>query len=297
MPIRPANSADLEQVRRLLNGGRRVYLNLGHEDLAALLQDQPVFAGEEAGQLWGFAGYRVEERPATLPDTAPTRVYLQALALAAGYQPAVAGVELLTIASQAIRAYDRQQQGAGYLLIVHGADHWLEAILPALGFTLTEQIRFYRLELRRGERPLITSVPAVAALRPMAMTDLTKVAELDAATFEPLWHYSAKELWPLLFNGRAVVALIGEQMVGYSALTPIGKEGHLTRLAVHPAAQGHGVGRQLMADTLAYAHSQHMRAVTLNTQVSNLRSQQLYQQFGFQNTHQLATVYTKLLVD
>jgi ribosomal-protein-alanine N-acetyltransferase len=69
----------------------------------------------------------------------------------------------------------------------------------------------------------------------------------------------------------------------------------LTRIAVHPNWQGYGVGRELLAAAIGKAASHGARSLTLNTQVSNQRSQQLYRSFGFQATAQRTMVYTRLI--
>jgi ribosomal-protein-alanine N-acetyltransferase len=74
-----------------------------------------------------------------------------------------------------------------------------------------------------------------------------------------------------------------------------GREAHLTRIAVHPDWQGQGVGKRLLAAAVQTAQSHSARSLTLNTQVSNRRSQRLYRAFGFAPTGQITSVYTCLI--
>jgi ribosomal-protein-alanine N-acetyltransferase len=63
-----------------------------------------------------------------------------------------------------------------------------------------------------------------------------------------------------------------------------GQHAHLTRLAVDPANQGHGIGAQLLHQAIIDVLGRGATRITLNTQEYNLRSQQLYERFGFVNT-------------
>ncbi len=289
MPIIQATTTHAAQVRHLLHNGRHVYGSFGDEDLASLLTKGLALLGEDQATPWGFLSIQVEERPITLPPTAPDRAYLRAVALDQGRSPSQDVPLLMQLALRQLNNSPRRCQ-----LIVYGGEAWLTRPLFPLGFSLTERVQFFRLDLtRRVADALVT--PEVAQLRPLHPPDLPALAELDAAAFEPLWHFGEKELWELLFRSRMQVALWEGKLVGYSAITANGDEAHLARLAVHPAVQGMGIGRQLLIDSIAYAHDQQFTAVALNTQVSNTRSQRLYRQLGFRPTGLVLPVLTKII--
>ncbi len=95
-------------------------------------------------------------------------------------------------------------------------------------------------------------------------------------------------------------AWLDDRLVGYAAIslngafddpTTAGPSAFLARLAVHPSVQGRGVGRQLLADSIAYAHSQGHNPIYLNTQVSNEQSQRLYEGMGFRSMGRVFQVY------
>ncbi len=163
------------------------------------------------------------------------------------------------------------------------------------GFALVDGVRYYKYTSR-----LTPKAPAPAQLDLAGPGDLPLLAELDAATFPPLWHMDEGELASLLFSSRLRVARLGGERVGYAALSlngaytdpeSSGPSAFLARLAVHPSAQGRGVGRQLLADSIAYAHSQRHSPIYLNTQVSNEPSQRLYEGMGFRSMNQVFHVY------
>jgi ribosomal-protein-alanine N-acetyltransferase len=290
MTMRQATAGDVDAIRRLLAHGRRVYNSLAAEDLPALVARRRSVVGDDRGRLWGFAGVELEARPSTLPAPAPDRAYLRAVALAAGYSPAADGVHLLAAAGELLTG-----AAQSILLIAFVADHWLADILPTAGFALTEQVQTFELNLRSA--PVITpdTAPSAIILRPMQPDDLEAVARLDALAFPPLWHYGNRALWELLFSGRTQVAVMDKEIVGYTGVAQRGDQLHLTRIAVHPAWQGAGIGTLLLTDVIDYARQQRIRSLTLNTQVSNARAQALYQQHGFQATKQIALLFTRLL--
>jgi ribosomal protein S18 acetylase RimI-like enzyme len=59
---------------------------------------------------------------------------------------------------------------------------------------------------------------------------------------------------------------------------------HLSRMTVHPAQQGKGIGAALLANALENYRLQNIKTVTLNTQTDNLPSRRLYERFGFEVT-------------
>jgi ribosomal protein S18 acetylase RimI-like enzyme len=71
-------------------------------------------------------------------------------------------------------------------------------------------------------------------------------------------------------------------IIGYQLSTLYFDGGHLARLAVHPSAQGGGVGAALLHDLIQRFMRRGVGSITVNTQASNTRSQRLYQRFGFE---------------
>ena len=72
------------------------------------------------------------------------------------------------------------------------------------------------------------------------------------------------------------------QIIGYQVCTLYRDGAHLARLAVHPGYQGRGIGSVLLNDVLRRFFKRRVYTMTVNTQVSNHRSQHLYQRYGFE---------------
>jgi ribosomal-protein-alanine N-acetyltransferase len=166
---------------------------------------------------------------------------------------------------------------------------WFAALLGASGFQHTNDVVLLQWEKgnhipERLEHPWL--------IRPMNQDDLPGVEQLDAAAFGLLWRNSLDSL-KLAFQ-QAALATVAEQddrLVGYqiSTASPVG--GHLARLAVQPKQQCKGIGLSLVVDTISQFHLRGAQRVTVNTQVDNLASLNLYSKAGFRQTSEQYPVY------
>ena len=77
------------------------------------------------------------------------------------------------------------------------------------------------------------------------------------------------------------LALHDEEIVGYEIASRHHTAGHLARLAVHPKIQGKRVGQVLLNNLLTRFVKRGVKSMTVNTQASNIRSQRLYERYGF----------------
>ena len=150
------------------------------------------------------------------------------------------------------------------------------------GMTLLEQILVY-------EAVIFGLPPGVPSLRfervnkddPFAMGELL---ELDHQAFSWLWRNSADEFAEYLSDPRVDVYLGRDscgQAMSYVGITRMRGWGHLDRLAVAPAAQGEGYGRESLEWAVRVLGSRGARRVALSTQARNARSRRLYERFGF----------------
>ncbi len=276
MPIVAATPDHLSGVRRLVQTAAYHYLDIGAEDISILLTQAYGAVGEEAGRLWGYFGVQVEDRPVTLPPDAPTRAYVRVWAVQRPARPAEALSQLLPVVQTGLA-----RPAPGVQLICYGSDPWVHHSLTENGFEEVEQVRFFELDrLRRRVETLPSPMPGVR-LVPGHPDHLDELARLDAAAFPALWHFGAKDLFEMLVRCRVQLAWCDDVLVGYTAICANNRvEAQLARLAVHPEWQGRGVGRTLLGDSILYA-AQEFERLVLNTQVTNHRSQRLYQGFGF----------------
>ena len=166
---------------------------------------------------------------------------------------------------------------------------WFQDILASSGFDNPQQI--VMLEWRY--QPSAPQAASRIHIRKMTESDLSAVARIDAASFDPLWHNPADTLRRAL--GQALYATVAENedgIIGYQLSTGGGQRAHLARLAVHPVVQGKGAGRALLNDLFTYLSQAGILRLSVNTQSDNKVSLSLYQRMGFVRTGEQYPVYT-----
>jgi ribosomal protein S18 acetylase RimI-like enzyme len=115
---------------------------------------------------------------------------------------------------------------------------------------------------------------------------LADLVRIDHAAFPWLWWNSPEEF--VAYGGTPGVQLfvgrLAGRVVAYVGLTHYLGWGHLDRIAVEPAAQGQGLGGQALAFAIGVLLRSGARRVGLSTQRRNVRSQRLYERFGFRRS-------------
>ncbi len=271
-----ATYAQIAAIRKLITGGRYVYRTSGDEDLRSLIETGRVVISGVGDSVWSALGVAIEDRPETLAAAASNRAGVSLAAFIPGHWPSEVIPGLVEALEQMLPAEMRPLAVSAY-----GQTSWLERGLLNSGFEIVEQIVYMALD-RIDQSKLALSAHEPIELRPVTLPDLRIIAQLDAATFAPLWHFGERQLWELSFRGRMQVAWLDGQIAGYSALLNNTKnEAQLARLAVLPALQNHGIGRLLTIDSILYCQQAGYRRLALNTQVSNTRAQTLYNKLGF----------------
>jgi [ribosomal protein S18]-alanine N-acetyltransferase len=89
--------------------------------------------------------------------------------------------------------------------------------------------------------------------------------------------------WNELANGHFyIVALDGEEVVGYAGLSAPDGDCWVQNVAVRRDRQRTGIGRALLAELLAEAGRREVRSVLLEVAVDNVAAQRLYARYGFE---------------
>lgn len=162
-------------------------------------------------------------------------------------------------------------------------DYWPLYWLERLGFVPVNDVIGYRKE---GLDSTSFSSPPDLIIRPLLVEDIPALAAIEESAFEPRWRHSVEDLnlaWrhTLCFT---VATLNGEPVAFQFSTGGEGGNAHLSRMTVHPAHQGKGIGAALLVDAFENYRLQNIKTVTLNTQTDNLASRHLYERFGFQPT-------------
>jgi ribosomal-protein-alanine N-acetyltransferase len=185
--------------------------------------------------------------------------------------------EMMAAAVEAARA-----DGVGEVVLL-GRDMQIDSWLPHLGFTIiNEVVTFLKRDLDGAGAP--QSAETGVAIRPVRLDDLSRLVEIEAAAFAPMWRHSLEALalgWQHSLSFH--VAELQGQVVGfqYSARSDRPTAAHLVRLTVDPDMQRQGVGSALLSAALESYRRQDYDTVSLNTQADNEPSQRLYERFGF----------------
>lgn len=158
-----------------------------------------------------------------------------------------------------------------------------ESFYARLGFARLQHIIIY--ELPRLPR----HIPAPARLRFVPVRDVNHpdLLQVDHAAFPWLWWNSPGEFasYAGLYGVELFLAYEPSGLpVAYVGLTSYRGWGHLDRIAVVPHRQGSGYGLEALNFAIGYLGELGARRVGLSTQADNLRSQHLYERYGFRRT-------------
>lgn len=192
---------------------------------------------------------------------------------------------LLTHAIKDLRAFGVQE------LYALSFKPWLDKLLSDNAFTPFTQI----ITLRRPTSLDQSTEPHPGViLRPMSPEDLPETITLDHEAFSPPWQLNTRSLQAAYSAcSYDTVALSEGRIIGYQMTASSFDASHLARLAVSPLHQHRGVGSMLVLDTLREAAERGSTEMTVNTQVDNSESLNLYKRLGFQPEGKLIPVLQK----
>jgi ribosomal-protein-alanine N-acetyltransferase len=123
-------------------------------------------------------------------------------------------------------------------------------------------------------------------IKPMRLAHLEKVCLIEREVHKPNY-WSRTSFVNELNNPSSVywVALLctneDEELIGYTGLTNVLGEGHITNLAVSPKWQGYKFGEFLLNHLIAEALKWKLEALTLEVRAGNKIAQSLYTKYNF----------------
>jgi ribosomal-protein-alanine N-acetyltransferase len=115
---------------------------------------------------------------------------------------------------------------------------------------------------------------------------IAELLPIEQALFPPE-SWSERLFWSelgQLDTRHYVVALAGDEVVGYAGLCDYPDEAWVQTIAVAPATQGSGLGSRLLLALLDEADRRGQRVVSLEVRADNLPAQRLYDRHGFSRT-------------
>lgn len=123
---------------------------------------------------------------------------------------------------------------------------------------------------------------AAPTVRPMTVEDLDEVLVIERASFQTPWSRGAFQ-YELTQNrvARCLVVREGRALSGYLCLWEIGREIHVTNVAVDPARRRRGLARLLLGTVLEDARARAIELVFLEVRPTNSDAVRLYESLGF----------------
>lgn len=134
---------------------------------------------------------------------------------------------------------------------------------------------------------------AELTIREADRADLLAVFRIEKSVFPQPWPFASFEQF--LGNRGFLVALRDGAVVGYAVAdvnSNHGRElGHLKDIAVHPEAQGEGIGRALLQRVLFTLAVEGAAVVKLEVREDNDVAQSLYEDVGFERVRRVPAYY------
>ena len=115
----------------------------------------------------------------------------------------------------------------------------------------------------------------------MNATHVPQIAELEKLCFSDPWSEKSIETELSCRLSVWLVALEGEQVVGYVGSQTVIDESDMMNIAVHPDFRRRGIAEALVAELEAALRQRGSRALTLEVRDSNLPAITLYEKLGF----------------
>lgn len=120
-------------------------------------------------------------------------------------------------------------------------------------------------------------------IRQMAAGDVDRVVGLEKRIFSSPW--SAELFRYEIDHGEKTVYLVAEEdgcLIGYTGAQLMGKEVHITNMAVEPECRRRGLGSALLLECIRRGQERGARWLTLEVRRGNEEARNFYREFGFE---------------
>lgn len=273
--IRQARQKDRQTISSLIQFAPYVHRHLDWRAPLDWLTHPPFLVHEEEGNI--FAALACPPDP---EDIAWVRIFSSAI----GMRPERNWKPLWETVKNQLRENNPNVHIASISL-----SDWYRKILQESGFVYRMKVVVLSWDPLASSRP---TAKFEGRIREMNSEDLPEITSIDNLAFGPLWKNSPETVL-LSYKQSKIKTVIedAEGIVGYQISTHSPLGGHLARLAVHPRAQGQGLGYAIVDDLLTRFREQGALRLTVNTQDRNLASLALYKKANFKLTGEQYPVF------
>jgi len=154
-----------------------------------------------------------------------------------------------------------------------------------VGFSLVEEVITFELipPVFQSQRPVKLQFERADIA---TAGTIERLCTIDHTAFPWLWWNCSLEFetYALTPGVELYVGYAGDEPMSYVGITSYAGWGHLDRIAVVPGHQGEGYGLNSLDFAVRTLVRQGARRIGLSTQRQNLRSQQIYERFGFRRS-------------
>lgn len=156
------------------------------------------------------------------------------------------------------------------------------------GFEVIDTLALLRVDLDEIDRRALRRAARAAPTARLLARRHPEAARVDRAAFGDPWGNDTRDLADIrratpIHRARARFVRAGgrRELVAFAITGAASGHGYLQRLAVAPEHQGHGHGRALVLDSLAWMCRRRLGYGLVNTAVDNERALNLYESSGF----------------
>jgi ribosomal-protein-alanine N-acetyltransferase len=193
-----------------------------------------------------------------------------------------------TLAPASVDRLLERVRAAGYREVV------TNALAPAATLPLVDAGFAVRGRLRVLQHDLIQLPPPSGRTRRARRREREGMIATDHAAFDDFWQLDLDGLRQAVRATPSAQLLVGTEreadgldvdddtLLGYGLFGRASADGYVQRLAVHPAAQGRGLGAAILGDGLHWLRKRGATRAYVNTQSDNDRAYELYRRSGFE---------------
>jgi ribosomal protein S18 acetylase RimI-like enzyme len=273
--VQPATTQDLSRLALFLNSTHWIHRHLDWRNTFEWLGQEPFLILSQGGEIRAVLN--------CVPDPAAA-AWIRCFAVSDQTLIQESWQKLLQCADEIL------ESTLASLLAV-GLQEWFTHLLLQNGFHTRQKI----VVLEWSQHPIpVVPIARDFLIRPMELSDIPIVSQVDAHSFEPIWVNSEPALEAAYFqSAHSSVVEYENKIIGYELSTAANFNAHLARLAVLPEFRKHSLGKALVCQMLSYFSESGFTQITVNTQNDNLASLHLYQSLNFRLTYEEYPVLTQ----